>query len=101
MSRTLTARIGIEINYFRVMKCQGKDVGTEGGRRHCLTKLFDGGYFVRGALHQNVADREILLIAAVAMYVIDYPNKRYISGAYIYTSRNVLALAADLYLRTA
>jgi len=49
----------------------------------------------RGALHQNVADREILLIAAVAMYVTDYPNKRYISDVYIYiyiyTTRNVLA----------
>lgn len=59
MSRTLTAGIGIGINYFRVMKCQGKDVGRR-GRRRCLTKLFGDISYVK--LYHNVAEREILLI---------------------------------------
>jgi len=59
----------IEINYFKVMKCQGKDVG----RRE--TTLFE---VIRRRIfrtYQNVANQEIFLIAGVAaMYQIDYLN---------------------------
>lgn len=48
------------INYFEVMKCQGKEVGERMGDG-VVRKLFDVGYFVRS--YQNVVDRGRLPIA--------------------------------------